>query len=62
VLGIRRRRSPRAYEGRAHLDGPVRHRVVRLPAFITFIIVTFIAGKFFVIGVLLAIWAMATQW
>jgi putative peptide zinc metalloprotease protein len=29
--------------------------------FITFIIVLFIAGKFFVIGVLLAIWAIATQ-
>ncbi|HEY6967053.1 MAG TPA: hypothetical protein VI229_06250 [Burkholderiales bacterium] len=29
--------------------------------FITFVIVLFIAGKFFVIGVLLAIWAVATQ-
>ncbi len=29
--------------------------------FISFIIITFIAGRFFVIGVLLAIWAMATQ-
>lgn len=29
--------------------------------FISFIIITFIAGKFFVIGVLLAIWAIATQ-
>jgi putative peptide zinc metalloprotease protein len=29
--------------------------------FITFVIVIFIAGKFFVIGVLLAIWAVATQ-
>jgi putative peptide zinc metalloprotease protein len=29
--------------------------------FITFIIITFIAGKFFFIGVLLAIWAIATQ-
>jgi putative peptide zinc metalloprotease protein len=29
--------------------------------FITFIIVLFIAGKFFVIGVLLAIWAVGTQ-
>ena len=29
--------------------------------FITFIIVLFIAGKFFVIGVLLALWAIATQ-
>jgi putative peptide zinc metalloprotease protein len=29
--------------------------------FIMFVIITFIAGKFFVIGVLLAIWALATQ-
>jgi putative peptide zinc metalloprotease protein len=29
--------------------------------FITFVIVLFIAGKFFIIGVLLAIWAIATQ-
>lgn len=29
--------------------------------FISFIIITFIAGKFFFIGVLLAIWAIATQ-
>ena len=29
--------------------------------FITFVIILFIAGKFFVIGVLLAIWAIATQ-
>jgi putative peptide zinc metalloprotease protein len=29
--------------------------------FITFVIVIFIAGKFFVIGVLLALWAVATQ-
>lgn len=29
--------------------------------FITFVIVLFIAGKFFIIGVLLAIWAVATQ-
>jgi putative peptide zinc metalloprotease protein len=29
--------------------------------FIMFVIITFIAGKFFVIGVLLAIWAVATQ-
>jgi putative peptide zinc metalloprotease protein len=29
--------------------------------FITFVIVLFIAGKFFVIGILLAIWAVATQ-
>jgi putative peptide zinc metalloprotease protein len=29
--------------------------------FISFIIITFIAGKFFVIGVVLAIWAVATQ-
>ena len=29
--------------------------------FISFIIITFIAGKFFVVGVLLAIWAVATQ-
>jgi putative peptide zinc metalloprotease protein len=29
--------------------------------FITFVIVLFIAGKFFVIGVLLALWAVATQ-
>jgi putative peptide zinc metalloprotease protein len=29
--------------------------------FITFVIVLFIAGQFFVIGVLLAIWALATQ-
>ena len=29
--------------------------------FISFIIITFIAGRFFIIGVLLAIWAMATQ-
>jgi putative peptide zinc metalloprotease protein len=29
--------------------------------FITFIIITFIAGKFFVIGILLALWAVATQ-
>jgi len=29
--------------------------------FISFIIITFIAGKFFVIGILLAIWAVATQ-
>jgi len=29
--------------------------------FISFIIITFIAGKFFVIGVLLAIWALSTQ-
>lgn len=29
--------------------------------FISFIIIMFIAGKFFVIGVLLAIWALATQ-
>ena len=29
--------------------------------FIMFVIVTFIAGKFFLIGVLLAIWAIATQ-
>lgn len=29
--------------------------------FIMFVIITFIAGKFFVIGVLLAIWAIATQ-
>jgi putative peptide zinc metalloprotease protein len=29
--------------------------------FISFIIITFIAGKFFVIGILLAIWALATQ-
>jgi putative peptide zinc metalloprotease protein len=29
--------------------------------FITFVIITFIAGKFFVIGVLLAVWAVATQ-
>lgn len=29
--------------------------------FISFIIITFIAGKFFVVGVLLALWALATQ-
>ncbi len=29
--------------------------------FISFIIITFIAGKFFVIGILLAIWAISTQ-
>ena len=29
--------------------------------FILFVIITFIAGKFFVVGVLLAIWAVATQ-
>jgi len=29
--------------------------------FISFVIITFIAGRFFVIGVLLAIWALATQ-
>jgi putative peptide zinc metalloprotease protein len=29
--------------------------------FITFVIVLFIAGKFFVVGILLAIWAVATQ-
>ena len=29
--------------------------------FISFIIITFIAGRFFVVGVLLAIWALATQ-
>lgn len=34
----------------------VLHRI-----FISFIIITFIAGKFFFIGVLLAIWAIATQ-
>ena len=29
--------------------------------FISFVIITFIAGRFFVVGVLLAIWALATQ-
>jgi len=61
VLGAREAESP------AHTAGErvwmvlygVASFVYRV--FITFVIVLFIAGKFFVIGVLLALWAVATQ-
>ena len=61
VLGIADAESP------AHTTGErvwmvlygITSFVYRL--FITFVIVLFIAGKFFFIGVLLAIWAVATQ-
>ena len=61
VLGIKTAESP------AHSNGErawmtvygIASFIYRI--FISFIIITFIAGKFFVIGILLAIWALATQ-
>ena len=61
VLGVKDAESP------AHTGGErlwlalygITSFVYRI--FISFIIITFIAGKFFVVGVLLAIWAVATQ-
>lgn len=61
VLGIKTAESP------AHSSGERAWMVVYGIAsfiyriFISFIIITFIAGKFFFIGILLAIWALATQ-
>jgi len=61
LLGVRDAESPARTAGErtwmlAYGIASFLYRV-----FITFVIVLFIAGQFFVIGVLLAIWAIATQ-
>ena len=61
VLGIK------TAESSAHSNGERAWMVVYgitsffYRIFISFVIITFIAGKFFVIGILLAIWALVTQ-
>ena len=61
VLGIKDAESPAHSTGeRLWMAGyGTASFVYRI--FISFIIITFIAGKFFVVGVVLAIWAVATQ-
>jgi putative peptide zinc metalloprotease protein len=61
VLGARDAESPAAGLGeRAWLLGyGIAAFVYRM--FIMFVIILFIAGKFFIVGVLLALWALATQ-
>jgi putative peptide zinc metalloprotease protein len=61
IIGIRDAESPAHSAGErfwmvVYGIGSFVYRI-----FITFVIIMFIAGKFFVIGILLAIWAVATQ-
>jgi hypothetical protein len=61
VLGIKDGREPGAFHGERAWMVVYGITSFFYRIFISFIIITFIAGKFFVIGILLAIWAMATQ-
>jgi putative peptide zinc metalloprotease protein len=61
ALGIRDAESPARSTGERIWMAAYGVLSFLYRVFITFVIVIFIAGKFFVIGVLLAIWAVATQ-